>query len=183
MSYPGSGRACLRSWLGMVNAGWLCSMRSEIFLQMKFIKSQGCSTKLPVYLGSLLHIISFLFCHFRSWGIFQTTMDKWVAWWNEFWQFANEKTWFKISSGSKNRRKNGITSPLSPSLSVFMVLKLLKIVSFSQFFADIRKKSKTVREVYVYASESFCFTLSQLLFSWYFILNIMWTANISDLFQ
>ena len=62
-----SGLACLPSWLGMTNAGWLCSMRSEIFLQMKFIIFQGYPTKLPFYLGSLLHIISSLFSHFRSW--------------------------------------------------------------------------------------------------------------------
>ena len=57
--------ACLPSWLGMTNAGWLCSMESEIFLQMKFIIFQSCLTKLPFYLGSLLHIISSLFSHFR----------------------------------------------------------------------------------------------------------------------
>ena len=51
----------------MVNAGWLSSKRSEIFLQMKFIIFQGCFTKLPFYLGSLLHIISSLLRHFRSW--------------------------------------------------------------------------------------------------------------------
>ena len=40
-----------------------------------------------------------------------------------------------------------------------MVLKLSKIVSFLQFFADIRKKSKAVIAIYIYASESSCFTL------------------------
>ena len=39
-----------------------------------------------------------------------------------------------------------------------MALKLSKIVSFSQFFANVSKKSKTVREIYVYTSES-CFAL------------------------
>ena len=63
VSYP-SGLACLPSWLPMVNVAWLCSMRSEIFLQMKFIIFQGYSTKLTFYLGSLLHIISSLFSHF-----------------------------------------------------------------------------------------------------------------------
>ena len=65
--FYGSGLACLPSWLGMTNAGWLCSMQSEIFLLIKFIIFQGCFTKLPFYLGSLLHIISSLFSHFRSW--------------------------------------------------------------------------------------------------------------------
>ena len=67
LAFYGSGLACLPSWLGMLNAGWLCSIRPEIFLQMKFILFQGCPTKLPFYLGSLLHIISSLFSHFRSW--------------------------------------------------------------------------------------------------------------------
>ena len=40
-----------------------------------------------------------------------------------------------------------------------MVLKLSKIVSFSQFFADISKKSKIVTTIYVYASKSSRFIL------------------------
>ena len=40
-----------------------------------------------------------------------------------------------------------------------MVLKLSKIVSFLQFFADISKKSKAVIAIYIYASESSRFTL------------------------
>ena len=34
----------------MVNAGWFGSMRSGIFLQMKFIIFQGCSTKQAAFL-------------------------------------------------------------------------------------------------------------------------------------
>ena len=67
LAFYGSGLVCLPSWLGMVNVGWLCSMLSEFFLQIKFITFQGCPTKLPFYLGSLLHIISSLFSCFRSW--------------------------------------------------------------------------------------------------------------------
>ena len=40
----------MQSWLGMVNAGWLGSMRSEILLQMKFITFQGCSIKQTFFL-------------------------------------------------------------------------------------------------------------------------------------
>ena len=40
-----------------------------------------------------------------------------------------------------------------------MVLKLSKIVSFLQFFADISKKPKAVIAIYIYASESSCFAL------------------------
>ena len=40
-----------------------------------------------------------------------------------------------------------------------MSLKLTKIVYFLQFFADISKKPKTVKAIYVYASESSRFAL------------------------
>ena len=40
-----------------------------------------------------------------------------------------------------------------------MVLKLSKIVSFLQFFVDISKKSKAVKVIYTYASESSHFAL------------------------
>ena len=60
-----SGLACLPSWLGMVNTGWLGLIRSEIFLQMKFIVFKAVlSNRLPFYFGSPLHVISSLFSHF-----------------------------------------------------------------------------------------------------------------------
>ena len=37
LAFYGSGTRYLLSWLGMVNAGWLNSKQSEIFLQMEFI--------------------------------------------------------------------------------------------------------------------------------------------------
>ena len=40
-----------------------------------------------------------------------------------------------------------------------MVLQLSRIVSFLQIFADVSKKSKAVIVIYVYASESSCFTV------------------------
>ena len=71
LAFYETGLACLPSWMRMVNVDWLCSMRSAIFLQRKFIIFQACRTKLPFYLGSLLHIISSLFSHFRSWDYFE----------------------------------------------------------------------------------------------------------------
>ena len=50
LTFYGCGPACLLSWLGMVDAGLLGSMRSEIFLQVKFIIFQGCSTKQGAFL-------------------------------------------------------------------------------------------------------------------------------------
>ena len=40
----------LEFWLGMVNAGWLGSMQSQIFLQMKFIIFQNCPIKQTAFL-------------------------------------------------------------------------------------------------------------------------------------
>ena len=111
LTFYGSGLECLPSWLGMVNADWLYSIRSKIFLQMKFIIFQGCPTKLPFYLGSLLHIISSFSSHFRSWdypehfGMYSQLDRKSKTWFftfldvcmfaciheNEFWQFSNTK--------------------------------------------------------------------------------------------
>ena len=45
LAFYGKGPAHLPSWLGMMNTGWLSSMRSEVPLQMKFIIFQGCPTK------------------------------------------------------------------------------------------------------------------------------------------
>ena len=50
LEFYGSGPACLLNWLGMVNADWLGSMRSEIFLQMKSIIFQGFLTKQAAFL-------------------------------------------------------------------------------------------------------------------------------------
>ena len=41
----------------------------------------------------------------------------------------------------------------------YMVLKLAKITSFLQCFADISKKNKSAIAIYVYASESSCLSL------------------------
>ena len=60
-----SGLACLPSWLGMMNIGWLGSIQLEIFLQLKFIIFKAVpSNRLSFYLGSLLHVISSLFSYF-----------------------------------------------------------------------------------------------------------------------
>ena len=42
-----------------------------------------------------------------------------------------------------------------------MVLKLSKKVHFLQFCADLNKKSKFFKAIYIYTSEKFCYALSQ----------------------
>ena len=82
LGFYGSRPARLPSWLGMVNAGRLGSMRSEIFLKMKFIILQGCPTKqADFYLGSPLHIISTSFSHFCLFeNVISHKMLKLVSW-------------------------------------------------------------------------------------------------------
>ena len=64
-----------------------------------------------------------------------------------------------IVRAQKADGKNRIISVIFIFSSWFTVLKLSKIVSFLQFFANISKKSESVIAIYVYASESSCFTL------------------------
>ena len=49
LGFYGSRLACLLSWLRMVNAVWLYSMRSEIFSQMELIIFQGCLIKQALF--------------------------------------------------------------------------------------------------------------------------------------
>ena len=60
-----SGPAHLPNWLGMLIAGWLGSLQSEIFLQMKFFFLEATPlNRLPFYLDSMHHITSSFFSHF-----------------------------------------------------------------------------------------------------------------------
>ena len=74
-------------------------------------------------------------------------------------KFQMQKNSLLTVRARKADKKNGVMNLVFILPSWFMVLKLSKIVSFLQFFADIRKKSKAVIAIYVYASESSCFAL------------------------
>ena len=52
LPFYGSGLVCLLSCVGIVNAGWLSSIRSNIFLQMKFFKAVP-PNRLPFFSGQL----------------------------------------------------------------------------------------------------------------------------------
>ena len=56
LAFYGSGLACLLNWLGMINAGWLGSMQSQIFEAVP-------PNRLLFYLDRPLHVISSLFSH------------------------------------------------------------------------------------------------------------------------
>ena len=57
--------------------------------------------------------------------------------------------------------KNGVICLVSTFPSWVMVQKLSKKVHFLQFCADLSKKSKSVKAIYIYASESPHYTLSE----------------------
>ena len=53
LEFCGSGPARSTSWLRMVNAGWLGSMRSKTFLKIKFFTFQGWPTEQAAFLPGL----------------------------------------------------------------------------------------------------------------------------------
>ena len=57
--------------------------------------------------------------------------------------------------------KLGVIGLVSMFPSLVMVCKLSKKVHFLQFCADLSKKSKSVEAIYIYASESSHYTLSE----------------------
>ena len=61
----------------------------------------------------------------------------------------------------KVNEKNGVICLVFLFPCWLIVLILPRIVSLSQFFADISKNYKAVIAIYVYASESSCFALSE----------------------
>ena len=62
-------------------------------------------------------------------------------------------SFLKVSAG-KTDEKNGVICLVFMSPSWVMAVKLSEIVSLLQFFADVRKKSKAVMAIYVYAFET-----------------------------
>ena len=72
-------------------------------------------------------------------------------------------------SARKANDKSGVINLVFISPSWVMVLKLSKILSFLQFFANVSKKSKAVIAIYVYASEGSRFTLLESCVGYYAI--------------
>ena len=66
---------------------------------------------------------------------------------------------FRNSQGSKRKLRNGVIYLVFMSPFWAMNLNLSKMVPFLQYFADVSKKFKTAVAIYVYTSESSCFTL------------------------
>ena len=80
---------------------------------------------------------------------------------NEFWVFSNTKMNVTNIDSGKSRWKNGVICLASMFPSEVMVLKLSKKVHFLEFCADLSKKSKSVKAIYIYASERSCYALPE----------------------
>ena len=67
----------------------------------------------------------------------------------------------QTARAEKVDQKNGVICLGSTFPSGVMVLKLSKKCIFLQFCADLSKKSKSVKAIYIYASECFHYSLTE----------------------
>ena len=58
-------------------------------------------------------------------------------------------------------KKNGVICPFSMFTSRCMVLELSKKGHFLKFCADLSKKSKSIKAIYIHAPENPCCTISE----------------------
>ena len=75
-------------------------------------------------------------------------------------QFQIQK-WMVQTERKKYMKKNAFICLVSVFPSRVMVYKLSKKEQFLQFCADLSKKSKPVKAIHIYASESSHYTLSE----------------------
>ena len=75
--------------------------------------------------------------------------------------FQIQKWMLQTVRAEKVDDKKGVFCLVSMFPSWVMVCKLSKKVHFLQFCADLSKKSKSVKAIYIYASESSHYTLSE----------------------
>ena len=69
--------------------------------------------------------------------------------------------------------KNGVICLVSLFPSWVMVQKLSKKVHFLQFCADLSKKSKSIKAIYIYASERSRYALSENGIVYYAVLTVV----------
>ena len=75
--------------------------------------------------------------------------------------FQIQKWMLQTVRVEKVDEKNGVICLVSMFPSWVMVHQLSKKVHFLQFCADLSKKSKSIKAIYIYASESSLSTLSE----------------------
>ena len=98
----------------------------------------------------------------KNWGILQTRRDlKGDHMKINFEYFQIQKWILQTVRSEKVDEKNGVICLVSMFLSGVKVLKLSKKVHFLQFCAELSKRSKSIKAIYMYASERSRNTLSE----------------------
>ena len=98
----------------------------------------------------------------QNWGILKTRMDQRGATWKWILTiFEYKSQCYKQFERKKVDEKNGVICLVSFFPSWVMVCKLSKKANFWQFCADLSKKSKSIKAIYIYASERSLSTLSE----------------------
>ena len=75
--------------------------------------------------------------------------------------FQIQKWILQTVRSEKVDEQNGVICLVSMFPSWVMVLQLSKKVNFLQFYADLNKKSKSIKAVYIYASERSRYALAE----------------------
>ena len=133
----------------------------------------------------------------KNWGILQTTMDQRGDHMNNNFEYFQIQKWMsQLIIAEKLDGKNGVIYLVSISPFRVMVLKLSKNVHFFQFWANLNKKSKYIKAIYIYASERapcilsenvivynamiYCFRDIRV-WSWINLLNFCWVSIFIDI--
>ena len=110
--------------------------------------------------------------------------------------FQIQKWILQTVRSEKVDEKNGVICLVSMFPSWVMVLKLSKKVHFLQFCADLSKKSKSIKAIYIYASERSRYALSEngivyyamtycfgdiSIWNWRILLNFCWVSIFFDI--
>ena len=98
----------------------------------------------------------------KSWGILQTSLDQSGDLIKMNFVYFQIQKWMLQTVGlEKVDWKNRVICVVPMFPSWVMVLKLSKKVHFLQFCADLSKKSKSIKAIYIYASERSRYALSE----------------------
>ena len=93
-------------------------------------------------------------------------------------EFCNQKSVLETVRGEKVVEKNVVICLVSMFSSWLMVLKLSKKVHFLQFCADLSRKFKSFKAIYIYIPESSRYALSENGIAYYAM--TYWFGDISD---
>ena len=91
--------------------------------------------------------------------------------------FQIKKWMLQTVRAEKVDEKNGVICLVSMFPSWVMVLKLSQKGRFLQFCADLCKKSKSIKAIYIYASESSHYTLSENAMVYRGLSHLSWDIN------